>query len=83
VRNHFPDVTIQQTESKFEDTRNYRVDSEKAEAVLGFVPRLSIDEGIEQVKALLVSRRLRHVDNPRHSNQGFLSSQSTHLRRAA
>ncbi len=81
VRNHFPDLVIEQTERKFEDTRNYRVAADKARATLGFVPRCSIDEGIEEIKALLDTCRLKDVDNPRYTNQGFLALHQTHLKR--
>jgi nucleoside-diphosphate-sugar epimerase len=80
VRNHFPDLIVEQTEMKFEDTRNYRVSSDKAQDCLGFKARCSIDEGIEEIKVLLDSRRLKDVDNPRYTNQGFLSMYNTHLR---
>ncbi|MBI4180437.1 MAG: SDR family oxidoreductase [Chloroflexi bacterium] len=77
---HFSNLTIEQTERNFEDTRNYQVSSDKARTVLGFNPRYSIDEGIEEVKALLDSGRLRDVDNPRYTNQKFLSMFNTHIR---
>ncbi len=73
IRNHFPDLVIEHTAMKFQDTRNYRVSSEKATTVLGFVPECSIDLGIEEIKHLLVSRRIRDFDNPRYSNQEYLS----------
>jgi nucleoside-diphosphate-sugar epimerase len=80
VRNHFPDLLIEQTEMKFEDTRNYRVSSEAAQRVLGFKATTSIDDGIEEIMALLSTGRLKDVDNPRYTNQGFLTMYNTHLR---
>lgn len=80
VRNHFPDIEIEQSEMPFQDTRNYRVSSERAQTVLGFKPTSSIDDGIEEIKVLLDTGRLRDVDNPRYTNQGFLSLYNTHLR---
>lgn len=80
VRNHFPDLVIEQTEMPFQDTRNYRVGSEKAQRILGFRATASIDDGIEEIKELLETGRLKDVDNPRYTNQGFLSMYSTHLR---
>lgn len=79
VRNHFPDMVIEQTEVHFQDTRNYRVSSDKAARALGFRPQRSIDQGIEEVKALLVDGRIRDVENPRYINQAFLTNFSTHL----
>lgn len=80
VRNHFPDTSLEITPQKFQDSRNYRVTSDKAIAAFGFKPRCSIDDGIEEVKALLVNQRLRDFDNPRYNNQGFLSLHHTHLK---
>jgi nucleoside-diphosphate-sugar epimerase len=82
VRMHFPDMEIERTERKFEDTRNYRVSSRKAEAELGFVPGVSVDTGIEEIKELLDEGRLIDVENPRYSNQVYLSRYSTHLKRS-
>lgn len=79
VRNHFPDLQIKQTDMKFQDARNYRVNSSKANHAWGFTPRWSIDDGIEQIKELLVTHRLRDFDNPRYTNQKFLSLYNTHL----
>ncbi|MDO8578783.1 MAG: NAD(P)-dependent oxidoreductase [Dehalococcoidales bacterium] len=79
VRNHFPDLVIEQLERKFEDTRNYRVSSDKAKNTLGFNPTRSIDDGIEEVKELLDYGRLKDVDNPRYTNQKYLSMTNSHL----
>jgi nucleoside-diphosphate-sugar epimerase len=78
VRNHYPDLVIERTEAQFQDTRNYRVSSDKAKHELGFSPTRSIDEGIEEVKSLLETSRLRDVDNPRYTNQKYLSLFNTH-----
>jgi nucleoside-diphosphate-sugar epimerase len=79
VRNHFPDLIIESVERKFEDTRNYRVSSDKAKTALGFNPIHSIDSGIEEIKSLLEQGRLRDIENPRYTNQKFLSISNTHL----
>lgn len=79
IRNHFPDLKVEVTQQQFQDTRNYRVSSKKSEEVLGFKPRWSIDDGIEQIKDLVVSHRLKDVENPRYTNQKFLSLYNTHL----
>ncbi len=80
VRNHFPDLVIEQTLRKFQDTRNYRVSSDKAKTALGFDPKYSIDKGIEEIKSLVESRRLKNLDNPRYTNQAYLSMHNTHIR---
>lgn len=78
IRNHFQDLEIEQTPMKFQDTRNYRVSSEKAQGQLAFRPTTSIDDGIEEIKELLDTRRLKDVDNPRYTNQTFLSMFNPH-----
>lgn len=78
VRNHFPDLRIETTPMHFQDARNYRVSSSRAQLELGFRPTCSIDDGIEEIKELLVAGRLRDVDNPRYTNQKFLSRFNTH-----
>jgi nucleoside-diphosphate-sugar epimerase len=78
VRNHFPDMIIDQTVIKSQDARNYRVSSEKACNELGFRSRCSIDSGIEEIRELLIANRFRDLDNPRYSNKAFLSVFNTH-----
>lgn len=73
IRNHFPDAVVHATEMKFQDARNYRVSSDRARTLLGWRPRWSIDDGIEEVKELIESRRLKDVLNPRYTNQLFLT----------
>jgi nucleoside-diphosphate-sugar epimerase len=79
VRNHFPDIEIERTEIKFQDARNYRVQSEKAARVFGFQPGESIDGGIEEVKGLVVNGRIKDVNNPRYTNHLFLERFRTHV----
>lgn len=78
VRNHFPDVEIEQTPMHFQDLRNYRVRSDKANRVLGFKATHSIDQGIEEMKHLVEDNRIKDVFNPRYTNQAFLSMFNTH-----
>jgi nucleoside-diphosphate-sugar epimerase len=83
IRNHFIDLEIEQTAMKFQDTRNYRVSSERAQRTFGFRATRSIDDGIEEIKELLNTRRLKDFDNPRYTNQAFLSMFSTHTHDAS
>lgn len=80
IRNHFPDMTIERTDVVFQDSRNYRVSSDKARDTLDFKPERSIDQGIEEVKELLDSNRITDLENPRYTNQMFLSMFNTHTR---
>jgi nucleoside-diphosphate-sugar epimerase len=75
VRNHFPDLVIEQTERPFQDTRNYRVSSQKAKDAFGFNSAYSIDDGIDEIKALVENHRIKDLDHSRYSNQRFLQEQ--------
>ncbi len=72
VRMHFPDIVIEETDMPFQDTRNYRVSSEKANKVFGYKSIHSIDEGIDELKYLVETRRIKNLNSPRYSNQQYL-----------
>lgn len=72
VRNHFPDCIVEQTDMPFQDTRNYRVSSKKAREEFGFSPTHSIDQGIEELKFLVETGRIKDVNDSRYSNHNYL-----------
>ncbi|MCM3878422.1 MAG: SDR family oxidoreductase [Thermoanaerobaculia bacterium] len=74
IRNHFPDCVIEKTDLPFQDTRNYRVSSRRAKDDFGFTSAHSIDDGIEEVKALVDTRRIKDIDHERYSNQRYLQT---------
>jgi len=74
IRNHYPNVVIKETDLPFQDTRNYRVSSEKAVSNLGFTPKYSIDYGIDQLKELIETRRIKNTNSDRYSNYNFLKT---------
>ncbi len=69
---HFPGIDVQRTEVKFQDSRNYRVTSEKAEKAFGFAPKWGVEEGMLELKAIIQADRIKNVAIPRHSNHRFL-----------
>ena len=75
IRNHFPDLEIIRQERPFEDTRNYRVCSDRAHEAFGFESAFSIDDGIEEIKALVRTQRIKDLGHSRYSNQRFLKEQ--------
>ncbi len=79
IKEHFPKVKIIKEDAKFEDARNYRVGNRKAKEILNFQPKLTIDEGIEELKRLLEEGRIVDINNPRYGNQTFLAKFNTHL----
>ena len=81
VRNHFPDTIVTKTDMEFQDTRNYRVSSDKIRSQFGWRPIYSIDDGIIEIKELLETRRLKDVSNPRYANQVFLAQRIPELQK--
>lgn len=73
VWNHIP-CEIDRVETKFEDSRNYRVSSEKARKTFGFEPTYSPGNGIVELKELLEAGRIKDLNNKRYNNEGFLNA---------
>ncbi len=71
---YFPRLEIRRTAVKFQDSRNYRVSSQRAAAAFGFAPRRSVDDGIGEIKTLIEQGRIRTLASPRHSNQRYLKA---------
>jgi len=69
----FDSVIVERTPQKFEDNRNYRVSYEKAAADLGFDPKITIPQGIREVKQLLDEGRLVFPGHPRYWNDRHLA----------
>lgn len=80
VRNHFPDIVIEHTDMPFQDTRNYRVSSKKAKETFCFESIHSIDEGIEELKFLVETNRIKDLSSPRYSNVAYLKEQISEQR---
>ena len=66
---------IEKTDMPFQDTRNYRVSSQKAKETFGFSTNYSIDTGIEEIKYLINTGRIENVNNTRYSNYKHLEEQ--------
>lgn len=64
---------LEVVETTFEDSRNYKVNSNKARKDLEFYPYMSVGDGIGEIKRLIESGRIKDLNNPRYSNQGFLT----------
>jgi nucleoside-diphosphate-sugar epimerase len=74
IQKHVPGSIIKLTESTFQDSRNYAVSSDKARQELGFQPRWSVDEGIEEIAAAIRAKRIPNINLPRFSNVAALQS---------
>jgi nucleoside-diphosphate-sugar epimerase len=67
-----PGVQIDRTEIKFQDARNYRVSGDKASQTFGFRPKLSVADGIREIKVLCDEGRICDIYNTRYSNADYL-----------
>lgn len=79
IKKHFPNLIVEVVDMKFEDSRNYKVKSDKARTTLGFNPTYTVDQGVEELKAILEAGRIKNVNNPLYINQGYLEMFNTHL----
>lgn len=78
VEKHVPGIEMEIVDMKFQDSRNYKANSQKARKTLGFKPKYSAEDGIKEVKKLIEERRIKDVNAPRYSNQVYLSMFNTH-----
>ena len=69
----FPEITDKGADTDF---RNYRVDFTKITKLLGFIPRWTLQEGIQQVIAALESGEVKDYGDPMYSNVKFLSEEN-------
>jgi nucleoside-diphosphate-sugar epimerase len=84
VRCHFPGVTLDiRPPAPGSDPRDYRVSSRRAQTALGFRPTGTIDQAIDELRALLDAGRLKDPDGPRYSNQRHLSELASSGERVA
>jgi len=74
IQKHLPGTRIDITESSFQDSRNYMVSSDKARNELGFAPKWSIDEGIQEIRDAIAAHRIPNVNIPRFSNVAALQA---------
>jgi nucleoside-diphosphate-sugar epimerase len=68
LREHFPDLDVQQTGTASQDKRDYRVTSAKAETRLGFHPQYTVDEGITEIAVLVRQGRVKDIYHAGYDN---------------
>lgn len=67
-----PDSVVDQVDVPFQDARNYRASSKKAEETFGFSPRFRVEDGIREIKTLVNEQRILDLTSTRYSNADFL-----------
>lgn len=72
IKKQVPDSELEVTEISFQDARNYRVDSSKAKSELSFIPKFSVEFGINEVRDAVLRKRIKNFSNPRFNNSETL-----------
>ncbi|HOW43042.1 MAG TPA: NAD(P)-dependent oxidoreductase [Candidatus Omnitrophota bacterium] len=72
LQKFFPRMSVEASDTMFQDNRNYRVSSAKATRELGFKPRFSLEDGIRELKAILEEGRVKNSFVSRFSNFLYL-----------
>jgi nucleoside-diphosphate-sugar epimerase len=67
-KNIFPDLKVEIVATKFEDARNYRVSTERADHTFIFKPRTSIESEVHSMLLLLKDHRIKNPLDPRYYN---------------
>jgi len=80
VQDCFSNVKVETVDMKFEDLRNYRVSTEKAIKTFGFDPKVTVKEGILELKKMLEEGRVKDLNNPLYINQSYLSTFKPHIK---
>lgn len=68
----FPELIIETSDTAFQDNRNYRVSSARAIRDLDFKSRLSIEDGVRELKIVLAEGRIKNSFISRFSNLLYL-----------
>jgi nucleoside-diphosphate-sugar epimerase len=74
VKEEIPEVKINIVDSPFEDKRNYRVDSSKAEKLLGFKGKRFVRDSVRELAELVRSGRIKDFSNLRYANLSTLQN---------
>lgn len=72
VEKEFPGLQIDIIDTMIQDSRNYRVSSQKAKEQLGFNPTLTISTGVRELKQILEQGRIKNSFLTRFSNYLYL-----------
>jgi len=80
-KNIFPELCVEIVETKFEDQRNYRVSTDKADAQFIFRPKISIEEEVHNMADLLRTHRIKDPLDPRYYNTHFVRATLDDIRK--
>lgn len=72
IKNLFEDVKIEKVDIKFQDARNYQADGSKLRKDFKFRPTYKVEDGVNEIKKLLIEKRVKDINDPRYTNQKYL-----------
>tara|TARA_B100000989_G_scaffold125526_1_gene93057 strand:- start:15796 stop:16743 length:948 start_codon:yes stop_codon:yes gene_type:complete len=72
VKKKFDNISIDKVDIKFQDARNYRVNGDKLKKDFNFIPKYSVEDGISEIKQLILEKRIKDMNDPRYTNQKYL-----------
>lgn len=68
IKTNFTDVSLEVTDMKFEDLRNYQVSSDKVEKVFDFRPSKTVSQEVKKMLALFEEHRIKNSDDSIYYN---------------
>jgi nucleoside-diphosphate-sugar epimerase len=72
IKRNFEDVNIEKVDIKFQDARNYQADGTKLRKDFKFRPTYSVEDGVTEIKNLILENRITNINDPRYTNQKYL-----------
>ena len=72
IQKLFDDVKIEKVDIKFQDTRNYQADGTKLRKDFKFRPKYKVEDGVKEVKKLILEKRIQDINDPKYTNQKYL-----------
>jgi nucleoside-diphosphate-sugar epimerase len=73
IADKIPGTQIIHQDAKFEDLRNYKVKNDRITSK-GWKPRLSLEDGIEEMAKVFYEKRIKNTYDPVYSNVDYLKS---------
>jgi len=72
IQKIFSDVSIEKIDIKFQDARNYQADGAKLRKDFQFRPIYKVEDGVTEIKNLILEKRITNINDPRYTNQKYL-----------
>lgn len=72
IKKNFEDVSIEKIDIKFQDARNYKADGKKLRKDFKFRPIYKVEDGVSEIKKLILENRITNINDPRYTNQKYL-----------